>query len=113
MTEPAVGRIGLQNAEFFALAKLVKKFEVLMNVPVVDDDYPEYRHYYESALRMFLEACSANGRRVGPSSSESDLWQALGRWTAEIARIGPHAELAPPKYVLDAVTGLANSRGPL
>lgn len=64
MAEPVVGRIGLQNAEFFALAELVKKFETLMNVPVVDDDYPEIRHYYESALRKFLAACAANGREL-------------------------------------------------
>jgi len=38
--------------------------------------------------------------------AERRLWKALGRWTAEIAQGGIHADLAPPQYVLDAVAAL-------
>lgn len=53
-------RIALQNAEFDALTKLAERWASLRQVAVVDDDYPEYRHYYESAMQTFLEAVSAN-----------------------------------------------------
>lgn len=50
----------LQVKEFDALDALVS---ALRNLPaVVDDDYPQMRHYYDSALREFLRACAANGR---------------------------------------------------
>lgn len=55
-------RIDLQNAEFDALEKLIEKYKTLCTVAVVDDDYPEYRHYYESALKTFIDALRANGR---------------------------------------------------
>lgn len=55
-------RITLQNAEFDALDNLVRKYAVLTKVAVVDDDYPEVRHYYETALRDFVAAMKANGR---------------------------------------------------
>jgi len=29
---------------------------------VVDDSYPEMRHYYECYLKTFIEACKNNGR---------------------------------------------------
>lgn len=53
-------RIKLQNAEFDALEKLIKAYDTLCKVPVVDNDYPEVRHYYESALRNFIDALKAN-----------------------------------------------------
>jgi hypothetical protein len=52
----------LQNAEFDALTELAKKWETLRRVPVVDDDYPLYRGYYEGAMMDFIEAIRANGR---------------------------------------------------
>ena len=55
-----VDRMQLQTNEFNALDELIKKYKSLP--AVVDDDYPECRHYYESALMTFLEACKANGR---------------------------------------------------
>jgi hypothetical protein len=55
-------RIALQNIEFDALEKLIKTYKELCNVAVVDDSYPEYRHYYESALKTFIEALIGNGR---------------------------------------------------
>lgn len=49
-----------QKDEFDALDKLIKTYK---NLPaIVDDDYPETRHYYEGALKTFLEACKKNGR---------------------------------------------------
>jgi hypothetical protein len=60
MATAVMDKIKLQNKEFDALDKLIKTYK---NLPaVVDDDYPEMRHYYESAIRAFLEACKANGR---------------------------------------------------
>lgn len=55
-------RIDLQNAEFDALSVLAEEWRKLRQVAVVDDDYPEARHYYESALKAFIEAADANGR---------------------------------------------------
>lgn len=55
-------RMQLQTDEFDALNELIKKYRNLP--PVVDDDYPEMRHYYESAVQTFLDACVANGRVV-------------------------------------------------
>lgn len=52
----------LQNGEFDALEVLIKRWEVLRQTPVVDDDYPEQRHYYESAMWTFIDALEANGR---------------------------------------------------
>jgi len=55
-------RIDRQNAEFDALTKLAKTWRVLQKVPVVDDDYPAYRHKYEGALQSFIAALRQNGR---------------------------------------------------
>jgi hypothetical protein len=53
-------RMELQSREFETLDEVVR---ALKNLPaVVDDDYPEMRHKYDSALTTFLEACKANGR---------------------------------------------------
>lgn len=52
----------LQSAEFDALTKLCASYKVLQSTPIVDDDYPEMRHYYESALQGFIRALRDNGR---------------------------------------------------
>lgn len=49
-----------QTAEFDALQKLYKAFTEMP--AVVDDDYPEMRHYYESEMRDFIDKIKANGR---------------------------------------------------
>jgi NTP pyrophosphatase (non-canonical NTP hydrolase) len=49
-----------QSAEFDALCNLWKAYSALP--PIVDDDYPEMRHYYERAMRELVEALIANGR---------------------------------------------------
>ncbi len=53
--------IGLQNEEFDALTRLSEAWRILQNVAVVDDDYPEYRHKYNGALKDFISALKANG----------------------------------------------------
>jgi hypothetical protein len=55
-------RIDRQNKEFTALNQLVKSWETLKQIAVVDDDYPRFRHYYERDLDLFLKACKENGR---------------------------------------------------
>lgn len=57
-------RMELQRAEFDAADALCKAVRAHSLTPVVDDDYPEVRHRYESALRDFLAACAANGRTL-------------------------------------------------
>lgn len=57
-----------QKAEFDAVASLARTYNNLP--PIVDDSYPEARHYYERAVRELIIACTANGRierRVGKS----------------------------------------------
>lgn len=49
-----------QSDEFNALDDLIKSYNNLL--AIVDDDYPKMRHYYESNLKVFLEACKNNGR---------------------------------------------------
>lgn len=58
--ESTSDRMERQSHEFSMLDALIKTYTVLP--AVVDDDYPEARHYYEGALRGFLEACKNNGR---------------------------------------------------
>lgn len=41
-----VDHIQLQNDEFDALERLCKRWRALQLTAVVDDDYPEVRHYY-------------------------------------------------------------------
>lgn len=65
-------RIALQNAEFDALTERSKKWATLQMVAVVDDDYPEYRHYYESALRTFLDAVAANRELAATRAATGD-----------------------------------------
>lgn len=57
-----IDRIALQNREFDAARHFAKKLEQCLATPVVDDDYPEMRHYYEAATYNLLRAFSENGR---------------------------------------------------
>jgi len=57
--------IALQNAEFDAMDALIKSYKRCVDTPVVDDDYPEMRHYYESSLKDFIDALKNNrGERL-------------------------------------------------
>lgn len=55
-------RIDLQNAEFRAAEEFSKQLGAILATPVVDDDYPQQRHYYERAVRELIKAFEANGR---------------------------------------------------
>lgn len=55
-------QLELQNQEFSAANELCKQVARHAQTPVVDDDYPEVRHAYESALAAFVEAMRRNGR---------------------------------------------------
>lgn len=57
-------RLESQSAEFDAADALCRAVRAHSLTPVVDDDYPEVRHNYESALRAFLAACAANRRTL-------------------------------------------------
>lgn len=59
--------IELQNGEFKAVDQLADEWHRLQMTPVVDDDYPEIRHRYESALISFVEALCDN-QRLAPGS---------------------------------------------
>lgn len=63
-------RMELQSAEFDAADAFAKALRAHNNVAVVDDDYPEVRHTYESALRAFFQACANNGRTF-PAKEDS------------------------------------------
>lgn len=62
--KPMEERMKLQSAEFDAAEELMDAIRAHGLTPVVDDDYPEVRHRYESALKRFLAACKANGRTM-------------------------------------------------
>ena len=49
-----------QRKEFDTLVELWKAYDKLP--PIVDDDYPEFRHNYESAMKTFIDAIVNNGR---------------------------------------------------
>lgn len=53
-------RMETQKKEFDAVSELCKRYNALP--AIVDDDYPEARHYYESAVRTVIEAFKENGR---------------------------------------------------
>lgn len=57
-----MNRLATQRAEFDAADKLAEQLRRLNMTAVVDDDYPEVRHDYESALAVFLERMRENGR---------------------------------------------------
>ena len=52
----------LMRAEFDAADALAVQLRRHSMTAVVDDDYPQVRHEYESALAAFIEAMKANGR---------------------------------------------------
>lgn len=54
--------IETQKKEFDSLAELAEQYRRITLTPVVDDDYPEVRFYYENAMRAFIEALKENGR---------------------------------------------------
>jgi len=49
-----------QRKEFEAVSYLIRCYNQLP--PIVDDDYPEMRHYYESAVFALIRALRENGR---------------------------------------------------
>ncbi len=55
-------KMELQSAEFDAVNQLGVAYRRLTMTPVVDDDYPEMRHYYESALNNLITALRKNKR---------------------------------------------------
>jgi len=62
MTAIDMSRLDLQKKEFDTLVALTKAYNALP--PVVDDDYPEMRFRYETALRDFIYALEDNGRLI-------------------------------------------------
>jgi hypothetical protein len=55
-------KIQTQRAEFDAVADLAEQYRRVTMTAVVDDDYPEVRHYYEGALAAVLRAMKDNER---------------------------------------------------
>ncbi len=55
-------RLQKQSAEFDAVALLLQAYRNITITPVVDDDYPEVRHRYESALSNLIKALRENNR---------------------------------------------------
>lgn len=51
-----------QSREFDAVEKLSKCYKNIQLTPIVDDDYPEIRHHYESAIYELIQAMKNNGR---------------------------------------------------
>ncbi len=56
--------IARQTAEFDRLTELAEAWRKLCQVPIVDDDYPEYRSRYEGAMHRFLAAAKTNRPEV-------------------------------------------------
>jgi len=54
--------IETQRAEFDALKALIEQDRRLTHTMVVDDDYPEVRYDFESALATFIDKMKQNGR---------------------------------------------------
>ncbi len=48
-----------QKAEFDAVEKLVRLWK--SQPAIVEDDYPEWRHLYECALKALIDAAGING----------------------------------------------------
>jgi hypothetical protein len=53
-----------QRREFDAVNWLAIRWQTLSMTPVVDDDYPEARHNYESALKTLIDALKVNRPEV-------------------------------------------------
>lgn len=51
-----------QTREFEAVANLSRHYAEITYTSVVDDDYGEVRHKYESALAVLIEQMRKNGR---------------------------------------------------
>lgn len=60
MSPELIKAMEVQDAEFKAVDQLCKTYNSLP--AIVDDFYPEARHYYESAVRELIEAFKTNGR---------------------------------------------------
>ena len=60
-------RMEAQRVEFDAMASLAEQYRRLTHTPIVDDDYPEVRYQYESALLEFIKSMKQNGR-FGPAN---------------------------------------------
>jgi NTP pyrophosphatase (non-canonical NTP hydrolase) len=98
MNEQQKDAIALQNAEFDALTQLAKEWRRLQMTPVVDDDYPEVRHGYESVLQSFVDALTAN--RPG--------------MLARALRCSPHAGVQPlPGLTFESLRAANIKRLPL
>jgi hypothetical protein len=54
--------VQLMRLEFDAADKLALRLRALQETAVVDDDYPQMRYEYESALAQFISCMKANGR---------------------------------------------------
>lgn len=62
-----------QSEEFESLSELARQWERLQGTAIVDDDYPEIRHCYETALKQFLRACAENGREIVVTGSRAKI----------------------------------------
>lgn len=62
----------LQRAEFDAVKNLADRYHAVTLTPIVDEDYPEVRHYYEGAVLRVLDAFRENGRRW--TSNDPMIW---------------------------------------
>jgi hypothetical protein len=65
---PKLDAIDKMNLELGTLQNLYDAMRRMNNTPVVDDDYPEMRHYYNSALKTFLDALGKNRGNLNPPS---------------------------------------------
>jgi NTP pyrophosphatase (non-canonical NTP hydrolase) len=95
-------RFALQRAEFDAVEELSKRLDGLP--AIVDDDYPEARHYYEGAVRTCIEAFKANR----PHLFAKPLPPAGSLRAANIARqpeYGPSAGKESLSYWGNAIAG--------
>ena len=54
-------KMKLQRDEFDAADEMATRLQSLNQTAIVDDDYPEMRHRYESALTQLIAAMKANG----------------------------------------------------
>lgn len=86
--------IDLQNKEFDAVAKLCEQYRRITLTAVVDDDYPEVRHGYESALMTFMEALAANGRMKTFNEAYYTEEKFEARRKAQLASVPREAEPA-------------------
>lgn len=72
-------KMKLQSNEFDAVLRLRDQYRRIELTPVVDDDYPEVRYGYESAIKELIEAMIANGRiQQQTSSGMSDVLKSQG-----------------------------------